>query len=168
MGGQSFLMSSRRYIDNKSVPFAESFQESGPATPIFFILSPGVDPLKVTQGKESSMDVTHRMWSYWGRRWGSHLRTRTSTISPWDRARRWGGWKDGGSRWGGGRKDMGRRWEGDLDEEGMRWGRRKDMWRRKEGEGEVEGDDQVVAEEAMEVASAAGHWVVLQVIWNKW
>ena len=35
-----------RYISNKSVPFAESFQESGPSTPIFFILSPGVDPLK--------------------------------------------------------------------------------------------------------------------------
>ncbi len=35
-----------RYISNKSVPFQESFDESGPATPIFFILSPGVDPLK--------------------------------------------------------------------------------------------------------------------------
>jgi len=35
-----------RYISNKSVPFQESFQESGPSTPIFFILSPGVDPLK--------------------------------------------------------------------------------------------------------------------------
>ena len=35
-----------RYIANKSVPFDESYQESGPTTPIFFILSPGVDPLK--------------------------------------------------------------------------------------------------------------------------
>ena len=35
-----------RFISNKSVPFQESFGESGPSTPIFFILSPGVDPLK--------------------------------------------------------------------------------------------------------------------------
>ncbi|VDL18993.1 unnamed protein product [Hymenolepis diminuta] len=34
------------YIEGSSLPFAESFKESGPATPIFFILSPGVDPLK--------------------------------------------------------------------------------------------------------------------------
>lgn len=26
--------------------FAKSYEESGPATPMFFILSPGVDPLK--------------------------------------------------------------------------------------------------------------------------
>ena len=35
-----------RYVSNKSVPFSESYKESGPSTPIFFILSPGVDPLK--------------------------------------------------------------------------------------------------------------------------
>ena len=35
-----------RYISNKSVPFNESFEESSPSTPMFFILSPGVDPLK--------------------------------------------------------------------------------------------------------------------------
>ena len=35
-----------RYIENKSVPFAESYEESGPSTPVFFILSPGVNPLK--------------------------------------------------------------------------------------------------------------------------
>merc|ERR1719412_2198500 len=35
-----------KYISNKSVPFSESFEESGPSTPVFFILSPGVDPLK--------------------------------------------------------------------------------------------------------------------------
>ena len=36
-----------KYIEGRSVEFAKSFQESGPSTPIFFILSPGVDPLKV-------------------------------------------------------------------------------------------------------------------------
>lgn len=30
----------------RSLDFAVSFEESGPATPMFFILSPGVDPLK--------------------------------------------------------------------------------------------------------------------------
>ncbi|UYV64229.1 DNAH9 [Cordylochernes scorpioides] len=35
-----------KYVEGRSVEFAKSFEESGPATPIFFILSPGVDPLK--------------------------------------------------------------------------------------------------------------------------
>ncbi|KAL5106320.1 hypothetical protein TcWFU_007241 [Taenia crassiceps] len=34
------------FVEASSLPFAESFEESGPATPIFFVLSPGVDPLK--------------------------------------------------------------------------------------------------------------------------
>lgn len=35
-----------KYGDSSRVPLAKSFQESGPATPMFFILSPGVDPVK--------------------------------------------------------------------------------------------------------------------------
>lgn len=35
-----------KYTENRSVEFAKSYEESGPATPVFFILSPGVDPLK--------------------------------------------------------------------------------------------------------------------------
>jgi len=35
-----------KYIEGRSIEFAKSYEESGPATPIFFILSPGVDPLK--------------------------------------------------------------------------------------------------------------------------
>lgn len=35
-----------KYVENRSVEFGKSFEESGPATPMFFILSPGVDPLK--------------------------------------------------------------------------------------------------------------------------
>ncbi|MCJ8738378.1 hypothetical protein PDJAM_G00035190 [Pangasius djambal] len=35
-----------KYVMSRSVDFAVSFEESGAATPIFFILSPGVDPLK--------------------------------------------------------------------------------------------------------------------------
>ncbi|KAK3091630.1 hypothetical protein FSP39_021358 [Pinctada imbricata] len=35
-----------KYVEGRAMEFAKSFEESGPATPIFFILSPGVDPLK--------------------------------------------------------------------------------------------------------------------------
>ena len=35
-----------KYIENRAVPFEESYTETGPATPVFFILSAGVDPLK--------------------------------------------------------------------------------------------------------------------------
>ena len=40
-----------KYVDNKAVEFAKSFEESGPSTPIFFILSPGVNPLKDVEVK---------------------------------------------------------------------------------------------------------------------
>lgn len=35
-----------KYVVGRALGFATSFEESGPATPMFFILSPGVDPLK--------------------------------------------------------------------------------------------------------------------------
>ena len=35
-----------KYVEARSIEFSKSFEESGPATPMFFILSPGVDPLK--------------------------------------------------------------------------------------------------------------------------
>ncbi|CAH1258196.1 DNAH17 [Branchiostoma lanceolatum] len=35
-----------KYVTSRQVEFAKSFEESGPATPVFFILSAGVDPLK--------------------------------------------------------------------------------------------------------------------------
>ena len=35
-----------KYVENRAVPFEKSYEESGPGTPVFFILSPGVDPLK--------------------------------------------------------------------------------------------------------------------------
>lgn len=34
-------------MKRQNVNFEESFEETGPATPVFFILSPGVNPLKV-------------------------------------------------------------------------------------------------------------------------
>jgi len=37
----------RQYVDGEAIELSQSYSESGPHTPIFFILSPGVDPLKV-------------------------------------------------------------------------------------------------------------------------
>ena len=49
----------RKYVDVRQLPFEESFQESGSATPMFFILSPGVDPLKDVEalGKKLGYNV---------------------------------------------------------------------------------------------------------------
>ncbi len=35
-----------KFVENRAVEFAKSYEESGPSTPVFFILSPGVNPLK--------------------------------------------------------------------------------------------------------------------------
>ena len=35
-----------RYVESRSMDFSQSYEESGRETAIFFILSPGVDPLK--------------------------------------------------------------------------------------------------------------------------
>ncbi|CAH1732929.1 unnamed protein product [Aphis gossypii] len=35
-----------KYVEGRSVEFSKSFEETSPTTPIFFILSPGVNPLK--------------------------------------------------------------------------------------------------------------------------
>ena len=35
-----------KYVEKCNTPFEVSYQETGPGTPVFFVLSPGVDPLK--------------------------------------------------------------------------------------------------------------------------
>ncbi|KAJ8290699.1 hypothetical protein GJAV_G00016460 [Gymnothorax javanicus] len=47
-----------RYVDEKRVELEVSFKESGPATPIFFILSPGVNPLKDVESLGQKMGFT--------------------------------------------------------------------------------------------------------------
>ncbi|XP_067673689.1 dynein beta chain, ciliary-like [Haliotis asinina] len=47
-----------KYTEGRSVEFAKSFEESGPGTPIFFILSPGVDPLKDVEALGKKMDFS--------------------------------------------------------------------------------------------------------------
>ncbi|KAK2522528.1 hypothetical protein Q9233_010525 [Columba guinea] len=43
-----------KYVVGRSLDFATTFEESGPATPMFFILSPGVDPLKDVEKQEGA------------------------------------------------------------------------------------------------------------------
>lgn len=47
-----------KYVESKPIEFAKSFDESGPGTPIFFVLSPGVDPLKDVEALGLKMGFT--------------------------------------------------------------------------------------------------------------
>uniref|UniRef100_A0A8C5WIH4 Dynein axonemal heavy chain 17 n=1 Tax=Leptobrachium leishanense TaxID=445787 RepID=A0A8C5WIH4_9ANUR len=47
-----------KYVMGRSLDFATSFDESGPATPMFFILSPGVDPLKDVEKQGRKLGYT--------------------------------------------------------------------------------------------------------------
>jgi len=35
-----------KYVENRGIEFIKTFEESSKSTPLFFVLSPGVDPLK--------------------------------------------------------------------------------------------------------------------------
>ncbi|XP_035888861.1 dynein heavy chain 9, axonemal isoform X3 [Phyllostomus discolor] len=47
-----------KYAVGRALDFAASFEESGPATPVFFILSPGVDPLKDVENQGKKLGYT--------------------------------------------------------------------------------------------------------------
>ncbi|KAF0872636.1 DYH9 protein, partial [Crocuta crocuta] len=47
-----------KYVAGRAPDFAASFEESGPATPMFFILSPGVDPLKDVENQGKKLGYT--------------------------------------------------------------------------------------------------------------
>uniref|UniRef100_A0A670JQ67 Dynein axonemal heavy chain 11 n=1 Tax=Podarcis muralis TaxID=64176 RepID=A0A670JQ67_PODMU len=47
-----------KYVDGTRIDLAKSYEESSPATPIFFILSPGVDPLKDVEALGKKLDFT--------------------------------------------------------------------------------------------------------------
>ena len=47
-----------KYTENRAVPFEKSFEETSPETPIFFILSPGVDPLKDVEALGQKLGIT--------------------------------------------------------------------------------------------------------------
>lgn len=46
-----------KYVGVKTIPFAESFKESCASTPLFFILSPGIDPLQDVEKLGRSMNI---------------------------------------------------------------------------------------------------------------
>ncbi len=46
------------FVENRPVEFAKSYQESGPSTPVFFILSPGVNPLKDVEALGKKLGFT--------------------------------------------------------------------------------------------------------------
>lgn len=64
-----------KYTEGRKTEFAKSYRESGPASPVFFILSPGVDPLKdveslgtITQRLHAVTQIhTHTPSQFW---WG--------------------------------------------------------------------------------------------------
>ena len=46
-----------KYVEGRTLEFSKSFEETSPSTPIFFILSPGVNPLKVNKMIFSNKNV---------------------------------------------------------------------------------------------------------------
>lgn len=46
--GRKFVEESMgaKYVDSARLEFERLFEDSSPSTPVFFILSPGVDPLR--------------------------------------------------------------------------------------------------------------------------
>ena len=76
-----------KYTENRQVEFAKSFEESGPGTPVFFILSPGVDPLKDVEALGKKLGFSgdslnfHNISLGQGRLWNLHIYCKTLNIS---------------------------------------------------------------------------------------
>nr|XP_031541762.1 dynein heavy chain 17, axonemal [Vicugna pacos] len=47
-----------KFVEGRSIEFSKSYEESSPSTPIFFILSPGVDPLKDVEALGKKLGFT--------------------------------------------------------------------------------------------------------------
>ena len=45
-------------VTGRAIEFAKSYEETGPGTPVFFILSPGVDPLKDVEALGKKLGFT--------------------------------------------------------------------------------------------------------------
>ncbi|NWU85052.1 DYH17 protein, partial [Onychorhynchus coronatus] len=48
----------RKYVEGRSIDLSEVYKESSPSTPLFFILSPGVDPLKDVEALGTRLNFT--------------------------------------------------------------------------------------------------------------
>ncbi|NXK90148.1 DYH17 protein, partial [Formicarius rufipectus] len=47
-----------KFVEGRSIDFSEVYKESSPSTPVFFILSPGVDPLKDVEALGTKLNFT--------------------------------------------------------------------------------------------------------------
>lgn len=47
-----------RYVETARMEFDKTFEESSPSTPVFFILSPGVDPLHAVEKLGTALQKT--------------------------------------------------------------------------------------------------------------
>ena len=47
-----------KYTEKRTIPFDVSYKETGPGTPVFFVLSPGVDPLKDVEALGKKLGFT--------------------------------------------------------------------------------------------------------------
>jgi dynein heavy chain len=54
----------QRFVEFSRVPLAKSFEESSPACPVFFILSPGVDPVKEVEALGKTQGVTEDLGNF--------------------------------------------------------------------------------------------------------
>ena len=54
----------QEYVESRTIEFAKSWEESGPGTPIFFILSAGVNPVKDVEVLGEKMGFVHDKGNY--------------------------------------------------------------------------------------------------------
>jgi dynein heavy chain len=48
----------KQFVENRSIPFIKSYEETNTSTPVFFILSPGVDPIKDVEALGKKLGFT--------------------------------------------------------------------------------------------------------------
>ena len=48
----------KQFVENRAVPFNKSYEETNTSTPVFFILSPGVDPIKDVEALGKKLGFT--------------------------------------------------------------------------------------------------------------
>ncbi|CAF3393401.1 unnamed protein product [Rotaria sp. Silwood1] len=48
----------KQFVENRAVPFNKSYEETNTSTPVFFILSPGVDPIKEVEALGKKLGFT--------------------------------------------------------------------------------------------------------------
>lgn len=82
-----------KFVEARMVEFEKSFQETSSSTPVFFILSPGVDPLKVPAQHSFRIIIQHvnhsRTLKNWARRCATLPITVTSTMYHSAKGRKW-------------------------------------------------------------------------------